>query len=229
MAKVTNLLDRIETIRAHSVTGEEYREFWGESLEKDVEDIMTFVSEFDAKMETEMLNQPAEPRQQLAADDETDSADNAEMKVVKSFHGIKKGTIYIMHIIKSEAFVQLNEQLIKVLSERIKKEETKKKKGRNQSQEQKLRFRFRKGLAKRRSKSLQFEELMERLSASRADYAQTGLLIMDFDTNFNEEERKELCKRINEAMPDGVLVEPIKTETVGTDIPIIEVEIVHRR
>ena len=70
---------------------------------------------------------------------------------------------------------------------------------------------------------------MERLSASRADYAQTGLLIMDFDTNFNEEERKELCKRINEAIPDGILVEPIKTETVGTDIPIIEVEIVHRR
>lgn len=52
MAKEMNIIDRIETVRANSVTDEEYRAFWGTSLEEDVKHLMDFVSEFDARMES---------------------------------------------------------------------------------------------------------------------------------------------------------------------------------
>lgn len=51
MKNQMSLLDRINEIRANSVTDKEYEEFWGEDLDKHVDELMDFAAEFDAQME----------------------------------------------------------------------------------------------------------------------------------------------------------------------------------
>lgn len=49
MAKQKDLLDRIDEVRANSVTPEKFKETWGYSLEDHVEDMMDFIRELEAK------------------------------------------------------------------------------------------------------------------------------------------------------------------------------------
>lgn len=49
MAKQRDLLDRIDEVRANSVTPEKFKEAWGYSLEDHVEDMMDFIRELEAK------------------------------------------------------------------------------------------------------------------------------------------------------------------------------------
>ena len=51
MSKQKNLIDRINEVRSNSVTAEEYKAFWGEDLDKHVDELMDFADEFDAQME----------------------------------------------------------------------------------------------------------------------------------------------------------------------------------
>ena len=46
-----NLLDRIDAIRANSVTDQEFDKTWGSSLDRHLEKMMEMVSRIDAKME----------------------------------------------------------------------------------------------------------------------------------------------------------------------------------
>ena len=49
MAKQRDLLDRIDEVRANSVTPEKFKKTWGYSLEDHVEDMMDFIRELEAK------------------------------------------------------------------------------------------------------------------------------------------------------------------------------------
>ena len=51
MANEKSLLDRIDEVRINSVTGKDYKEFWGESVEEHVDQLMEFAREFDAQIE----------------------------------------------------------------------------------------------------------------------------------------------------------------------------------
>jgi len=46
-----NLLDRIDAIRANSVTDQEFDKTWGSSLDRHLEKMMEMVSRIDAQME----------------------------------------------------------------------------------------------------------------------------------------------------------------------------------
>lgn len=46
-----NLLDRIDAIRANSVTDQEFDKTWGTSLDRHLEKMMEIVSKMDAQME----------------------------------------------------------------------------------------------------------------------------------------------------------------------------------
>jgi hypothetical protein len=50
MENLENLLDRIDAIRANSVTDQEFDKTWGTSLDKHLEKMMEIVSKIDAKM-----------------------------------------------------------------------------------------------------------------------------------------------------------------------------------
>ena len=52
MAKIKSLLDRIDEVRINSVTDKDYKEFWGESVEEHVDQLMEFAREFDAQIES---------------------------------------------------------------------------------------------------------------------------------------------------------------------------------
>lgn len=52
MAKVKSLLDRMDEVRVNSVTDKDYKEFWGESVEEHVDQLMEFAREFDAQIES---------------------------------------------------------------------------------------------------------------------------------------------------------------------------------
>ncbi len=56
MAKEKVLIHRIETVRANSVTDKEFREFWGESREEAVKDMMEFVRGIDAEMDPKVYD-----------------------------------------------------------------------------------------------------------------------------------------------------------------------------
>ena len=45
-----NLLDKLDAIRVNSVTDKDYKEFWGESLDEHVNELMDFAREFDAQI-----------------------------------------------------------------------------------------------------------------------------------------------------------------------------------
>jgi hypothetical protein len=61
MAKKENLMDRIDTIRANSVTDKEFEQTWGESLDVHVEKMMGRWDELlaQAKKSIESKNQKA--------------------------------------------------------------------------------------------------------------------------------------------------------------------------
>lgn len=48
MEKLKNLLDKMDEVRANSVTPEKFKETWGYSLEDHVEDMMSFIHELEA-------------------------------------------------------------------------------------------------------------------------------------------------------------------------------------
>ena len=50
MALKMNLLDKLDAIRVNSVTDKDYKEFWGESLDEHVNELMDFAREFDAQI-----------------------------------------------------------------------------------------------------------------------------------------------------------------------------------
>lgn len=50
MENLENLLDRIDAIRANSVTDQEFDKTWGTSLDKHLEKMMEIVSKIDVKM-----------------------------------------------------------------------------------------------------------------------------------------------------------------------------------
>jgi len=50
MENMMNLLDRIDAIRANSVTDQEFDKTWGSSLDRHLEKMMEMVSRIDAQM-----------------------------------------------------------------------------------------------------------------------------------------------------------------------------------
>lgn len=71
MAQQENLIERMDTIKANSVTEREFEETWGISLETQVENMMDTWNHMMAQAKEAIYNdnQPAEPRQQSAAED----------------------------------------------------------------------------------------------------------------------------------------------------------------
>ena len=65
MVKTKDLLDRIDEVRANSVTPEKFKETWGYSLEEHVDDMMDFIHELEAKEAPveETINYVAEEKQ----------------------------------------------------------------------------------------------------------------------------------------------------------------------
>lgn len=65
MVKTKDLLDRIDEVRANTVTPEKFKETWGYSLEEHVDDMMDFIHELEAKEAPveETINYVAEEKQ----------------------------------------------------------------------------------------------------------------------------------------------------------------------
>lgn len=92
MAKQENLTERMDTIKANSVSDREFEETWGISLEDHVKNMMakwdTLLAQ--AKDAIDSDKQPADERQQLAADANNDSAEKQAAK--KTLYVIKNQT-----------------------------------------------------------------------------------------------------------------------------------------
>ena len=71
MAQQENLIERMDTIKANSVTEREFEETWGFSLETQVENMLVIWNHMmaQAKETIDNDNQPTETRQQSAAED----------------------------------------------------------------------------------------------------------------------------------------------------------------
>ncbi len=50
MTKEQNLLDRIDAVKANSVSEEEFKAVWGINLDEHMKKMMDFVREFDAQL-----------------------------------------------------------------------------------------------------------------------------------------------------------------------------------
>lgn len=80
MDKTKDLLDRIDEVRAKSVTPEKFKETWGYSLEEHVDDMMDFIHELEAKEAPveEVTSEVAEEEQFLPAAEPAAAAVNEE-------------------------------------------------------------------------------------------------------------------------------------------------------
>lgn len=258
MAKKKDLLERIDEARANRVSPEKFEETWGYSLDEHVANMMDFICKLEdetAPVEEGKLNQPAEERQQLAADLEEDSAEEAVEKKGSLGTTCMTGKLsYCFIVYVSESKVKsigskkkricrtlLNEnyeKLEKALTQLV--EHAKKcidKELEVELQESldtdldawHVSYRLRKGRGKRPSRQLKREELAERIEASGVDYVKHGMaVIMRFDFISRDEDKDELLKKLNCAMPEGVRINHCEKEEIGSDMPIIEVECVPR-
>lgn len=253
MAKKKDLLERIDEARANRVSPEKFEKTWGYSLDEHVANMMDFICKLEdetAPVEEEKLNQPAEERQQLAADLEEDSAEAAVEK--KGSLGTtcmtgKLSSCFIVYVSESKVKsigskkkricrTLLNENYEKLEKALTKLVEYAKKSIENELEVElqesldtdidawQVSYRLRKGRGKRPSRQLKREELAERIEASGVDYARICIAMMDFDFTDREEEKEELLKRLNQAMPEGVHLQPCKVEEIELDVPIVEVE-----
>ena len=77
-----DLLDRIDTIKANSVTAEEFEKIWGKSLKDHLDEMMDFWCKIEARAKEviEVVNQPAEKRHQPVAEPQGKTAVKAETK-----------------------------------------------------------------------------------------------------------------------------------------------------
>lgn len=80
MAKEENLFERMDTIKASSVSEREFEETWGISLETQVEEMMDTWDRMlaQAKEAIDNDNLPIEPRQQSAANEKAVNAGDKE-------------------------------------------------------------------------------------------------------------------------------------------------------
>ena len=254
MTQKENLIERMDTVKAESVSDKEFEDAWGISLDDQVEKMMAKWDSMlaQAKEAIDSQEQPDGERHPLAADLEEDSAEEAEKEKLEapvrtmgrviflSFNEFKKlekadfdkkENFKTRKKVRHETLKKVMLHLSKFLSEAMEKEcptrqlETEKDRF-GQLAEWQIRYRLRKGLGKRPSRQLTREELAERMEASGVDYARIGIAMMDFDFMDREGEKEELLRRLNQAMPEGVHLQPCKEEEIGLDVPIIEVECV---
>lgn len=234
------LLDRIETIRANSVSDEEYREFWGEGLDKHTKDIMDFVREFDAKMESEKFNQPADERQQLAVDLKEDSTENAEIEQLKNEKNMNKGKldqriIFLSVSKKIEGSINI-----------IKLKETDNEKKEQTAYEEKIlnllttlvktfvdfeiAYRLKESKAKHFSRRMTGIHLLERIRATKEDYTETGIVvIVDFSLlQLEDKEKEELAGRLENIISKDLNQRRIELNDIGNDMPKLEIIFIRR-
>lgn len=252
MTRKENLIERMDTVKAESVSDKEFEDSWGISLDAQVEKM---VAKWDsmlaqAKDAIDSHEQSDGERHPLTPDLEEDSAEAAEKEepeapvvkvsriIVLSFNEFKmlekadidkKGNFNTWKKERHETLKKAMTLLSKFLSEAMEKEcpaqrlETEKERF-ERLPEWQIRYRLRKGRGKKPSRQLTCEELAERIEASGVDYARTGIVMMDFD--FKDCEEEKLLRKLNQAMPEGVHLQPCKEEEVGLDVPIVEVECV---
>ena len=254
MTQKENLIERMDTVKAESVSDKEFEDAWGISLDAQVEKMMAKWDSMlaQAKDAIDSQEQPDGERHPLAADLEEDSAEEAEKEgreapvrtmgrvIFLSFNEFKKlekadfdkkENFKTRKKVRHETLKKVMLHLSKFLSEAMEKECPPQKSDTEKERMEQLavwqiRYRLRKGLGKRPSRQLTREELAERIEASGVDYARIGIAMMDFDFMDREEEKEELLRRLNQAMPEGVHLQPCKEEEIGLDVPIIEVECV---
>ena len=79
---IRNLIDRIDTIKANSVTTEEFKKTWDKSLEDYLDKMMDFWCKIEAQTKEviEVVNQPVEKRHQSVAVPQGKTALIAETK-----------------------------------------------------------------------------------------------------------------------------------------------------
>lgn len=252
MTQKENLIERMDTVKAESVSDKEFEDAWGISLDAQVEKMMAKWDSMlaQAKDAIDSQEQPDGERHPLAADLEEDSAEEAEKEgreapvrtmgrvIFLSFNEFKKlekadfdkkENFKTRKKVRHETLKKAMLHLSKFLSEAMEKECPPQKSDTEKERMEELaawqiRYRLRRGLGKRPSRQLTREELAEKIEASGVDYARIGIAMMDFDFTDREEEKEELLKRLNQAMPEGVHLQPCKVEEIGLDVPIIEVE-----
>lgn len=252
MTQKENLIERMDTVKAESVSDKEFEDAWGISLDDQVEKMMAKWDSMlaQAKEAIDSQEQSDGERHPLTADLEEDSAEAAveegreapvrtmrrviflsfdEFKKLEKADFDKKENFKTRKKVRHETLKKVMLHLSKFLLEAMEKEcpaqkfETDKERF-EQLAEWQIRYRLRKGLGKRPSRQLTHEELAERMEASGVDYARICIAMMDFDFTDREEEKEELLKRLNQAMPEGVHLQPCKVEEIELDVPIVEVE-----
>lgn len=126
MAKQENLKERMDTIKANSVTDREFEDTWGVGIDAQVEKMMerwdTLLDQTREAIENDQ--QPADERQQPAAEEQAESAERKEVKYVyyiamcpqkKSVSHTKKAEkAAMMHELCEKLNELFNEYLIKL-------------------------------------------------------------------------------------------------------------------
>lgn len=117
MAKQENLIERMDTIKANSVSDREFEETWGISIDAQVDKMMErWNTLLDQTRETiDIDNQPADERQQSAADEQADIAARKEDTIV-IYYSVEKcpeaETAITMHELCSKIIELFNEYVV---------------------------------------------------------------------------------------------------------------------
>jgi len=127
MAKKENLKERMDTVKANSVSDKEFEETWGISIDAQVDKLMerwdTLLAQ--ARETIDNANQPADERQQLAAQEQADSAARKEETVI-IYYSVEKcpvaETAITMHELYNIIVKALKEFIVESIEKKSEKE-----------------------------------------------------------------------------------------------------------